>query len=234
MTIVTLSSKIKKIQASNLRGSPNDNIVASKNIPGVWNNIVRCKNELRKVNILVHDVIRTSLTGDTWESDFCKENYYVAMIRTRIDRSPHLIFDGEFPWFKWVPLKVLCFAWRARLGRIPTLLALSRRNVKVDSQWCSACISRFETSDHLLVDCPFVDHVWRSLAMCCGIGKIIANSVRGIIDEGVRLKMGSNCNKRDLFSILYGALWAIWRARNNRIFEAVLLIRLRLSIRLCL
>ncbi|KAL7596300.1 hypothetical protein Lser_V15G30007 [Lactuca serriola] len=141
------------------------------------------------------------------------------MMRTRIDRSPHLICDGEFPWFKWVPMKVLCFAWRARLGRISTLLALSRRNVKVDSQWCSACISRLETSDHLLVDCTFVDHVWRNLEKWCGIGKINANSVRGVIDEGVRLKMGSNRKKKALFSILYGALWAIWRARNDRIFN---------------
>ncbi|CAI9291196.1 unnamed protein product [Lactuca saligna] len=116
-------------------------------------------------------------------------------------------------------MKVLCFAWWARLGRIPTLLALSRRNVKVDSQWCSAYISRLETSDHLLLDCPFADHVWRSLEMWCDIGKINANSVRGIIDEGVRLKMSSNRKKKALFSILYGALWAIWRAMNDRIFN---------------
>lgn len=72
------------INCIHYRGTPSENIVTQKSIPGVWSNIVRCKNDLRKVNIQVHDVIRRSQNGDRWESDFCKEDFCVAMVRSRI------------------------------------------------------------------------------------------------------------------------------------------------------
>ncbi|KAI3763654.1 hypothetical protein L2E82_13648 [Cichorium intybus] len=105
-----ISGRIEEIERLAL-GIPSESMVAAKSTPGVWSNIARCRIDLRNVNIMVHDVIRRSQTGDGWESDFHKEDFCVALIRSRIDRAPHFVCDGVFPWFNWVPIKVLCFVF---------------------------------------------------------------------------------------------------------------------------
>lgn len=100
-------------------------------------------------------------------------------------------------------------------------MALARRNVKVDSLWCNACISEVETSDHILVKCPFADLVWRSVDHWCGTGWANGATVKEIIAGAVNLNMGSKRKKKALLTIIYGAIWAIWRARNDRLFNSV-------------
>lgn len=202
-------------------GANDDNITARKSFPGVWNNIVRCKKDLRKINIEVRDVIRRAQDGEAWESDFAKDGFSVAALRIRIDRSPHFVSDGIFPWIKWVPFKVLCFVWRARLSRIPSAVALIRRNVRLDSPWCGGCVAGIENSDHLLVGCPYAVRVWICIMAWCGLEDFNSVTVKDLIDFAAGIKLGSKLKKKALISIVFGTLWALWRNRNERIFNGV-------------
>lgn len=63
----------------------------------------------------------------------------------------HVVCDGPFEWCKVIPFKVLCFIWRAKLGRIPSSVALKLRGVTVPSVMCGSCNLEESSSDHILL-----------------------------------------------------------------------------------
>ncbi|XP_023771129.1 uncharacterized protein LOC111919768 [Lactuca sativa] len=193
--------------------------MASRYLSGVWKNIDKCKITLGKLNIADFDVIRRNQVGNGWESDFKIDGQFcITALRERIDRAVHMIPDGVFQWSKWIPFKVSCFIWRARMDRIPTAVALDQRGVQVHSTQCSACISGMESMDHMLLKCPFVVDLWNRIWEWCGITPIIFSSIKEMLTY---IAMTGQCPKRrtTLLSIISGALWGIWRARNDRIFN---------------
>ncbi|KAI3724379.1 hypothetical protein L2E82_36152 [Cichorium intybus] len=100
-------------------------IRAATGLSGTWKNIVGCKGDLIKSNIEFSEVISGSTDERVFDSMFvCDGDFRVSLLRSRIERASHMVCDGHFLWSKWVPFKVLCFVWRARIGRIPSAVAL--------------------------------------------------------------------------------------------------------------
>lgn len=62
-----------------------------------------------------------------------------------------------------VPSKVVAFAWKVLLNRIPTKVNLRVRNIlPLDgSEMCVLCNRREETCVHLFIHCDFANSVWR-------------------------------------------------------------------------
>nr|KAJ0222767.1 hypothetical protein LSAT_V11C200090550 [Lactuca sativa] len=50
-----------------------------------------------------------------------------------------------------IPIKVLCFVWRASLGRILAATELAKRGMVLESNICRLCRIDDETPDHILI-----------------------------------------------------------------------------------
>ena len=115
-------------------------------------------------------------------------------------------------------MKVLCFTWRAIMGRIPTAEALCHRGISVPSSVCSFSRFDIESAGHVLVTCPLAKAVWEWVCNWCGGNSAVFATVGELIDHA---KMWGRCpKKRKVFMVIcYGALWSLWLARNERVFN---------------
>nr|KAJ0217947.1 hypothetical protein LSAT_V11C300155900 [Lactuca sativa] len=100
--------------------------------------------------------------------------------------------------------------------------------------WCGLPVNEFqsvqniidyvsnwdETGEHILVSCIMARSVLQSILHWCGLPVNEFQSVQNIIDYASNW---GNCPKRkDIITvILFGALWSLWKAWNDRIFKKV-------------
>nr|KAJ0223035.1 hypothetical protein LSAT_V11C200066810 [Lactuca sativa] len=107
---------------------------------------------------------------------------------------------------------------RAKIGRFPSVMALQRRGVWLESTTCKYCNHEEECGDHILVQCPFARLVMKWVFKWCGIHTDPFNTIAEVLNFATGW---GNCPKkrRILQVICYGTLWSIWRARNDRLFN---------------
>ncbi|MFS8016683.1 putative reverse transcriptase zinc-binding domain-containing protein [Helianthus anomalus] len=72
------------------------------------------------------------------------------------------------------------FMWRAEMKKIPSLVALSRRNVHAESVICKLCGESDETTYHLLTSCYYVVRIWHWISNWCRISPIYTFEVRDL------------------------------------------------------
>ncbi|KAL4576458.1 hypothetical protein LXL04_012552 [Taraxacum kok-saghyz] len=152
---------------------------------------------------------------NVWKCTLAEDGrFHVNEIRRRIDQlstptppPPHTP-ASPIVWLMEIPIKVNCFVWRDNVGRVPSAVALIRRGIPVDSTICKGCRTEEDDSKHILFDCPFARTVWRWIMTWC--------SIQFPCFQSQLLKK----RRHTLLSICYGALWWIWRARNERIFNS--------------
>lgn len=89
---------------------------------------------------------------------------------------------GNFVWIKEVPIKVKCFVWREKMGRILTALAISRCIINLSSTVCCQCGETEETTDHVLVRCLFAKEVLEWIFRWCYIPVADARLVHNVLD----------------------------------------------------
>ena len=125
---------------------------------------------------------------------------------------------ADFKWRKEVPSKVLCFTWRAMLGRIPSSAALLHRGISVSSPNCSFCGAAQECADHILVSCPLAVTVWSWVWKWCNMDHSSFTCTREILEFAT--KWGRCPKKRSMLEVIcHGAIWSLWISRNDRIFK---------------
>ncbi|KAL4579555.1 hypothetical protein LXL04_015706 [Taraxacum kok-saghyz] len=109
---------------------------------------------------------------------------------------------------------------RASVDRIPSAQALSKREIHLNTVNCALCDLEVETVDHLLCKCNYAKFVWEWILPWCGLQQQPTfNTVAEMIEFS--FKWG-NCpkKKRKIFTgICYGTTWAIWKARNDWVFN---------------
>jgi len=121
-------------------------------------------------------------------------------------------------WKSWAPLRVKFFTWLALKSRLWT--ADRRRRHSLDAHDpCWLCDQEAETVDHLLVNCSFAKIIWWNLTSwmdctCSFQGQFTLQSwwdyLRGI--QGWDRRKGVD-------SLFMCIIWAIWKERNQRLFE---------------
>ena len=105
------------------------------------------------------------------------------------------------------------------MGRIPTAAALCRRGVVNHNQTvCSWCNTDEECADHVLVRCQFARTVMEWILKWCDIKEVNFNNVSDVLDYAAGW---GNCPKKNKIfqAICQGAMWSIWKARNDRVFN---------------
>ena len=116
-------------------------------------------------------------------------------------------------WKIKIPLKIKIFLWFLQRGVILTKDNLARKNWK-GSQKCTCC-NMNETIQHLFIDCPFAKMIWRIIFYATNLPQ--PRSIDHMFGTWLR-----NQHKRIRGMIWVGVAamcWAIWRCRNDVIFN---------------
>jgi hypothetical protein len=125
----------------------------------------------------------------------------------------HTIFLKKYLWKIKVPLKIKIFMWFVHRKEILTKDNLAKRNWQGSTKCCFC--DQEETIQHLFIDCPFAKKLWRVVHMTfaisppSNINNMFGNWLNGIA-------------KKDKGFIRIGVcalLWAIWKVRNDFIFN---------------
>lgn len=176
-------------------------------------------HELTELNICIGD-FRPSANPDFWSSKFAPGgSFSVAAVREVIDRPESQDSSPNILWVNDVPKKVVCFVWRAKLGRIPSAEGLIKRGVHLQSSICRRCADDIESVEHIFMYCRFSREVFEATWSWCNLGQFRFNSISEVLDF---MAAWGRCPKkrRILVSICYGAMWFIWKARNAMVFES--------------
>nr|KAJ0224599.1 hypothetical protein LSAT_V11C100034420 [Lactuca sativa] len=81
----------------------------------------------------------------------------------------HSSTGESLKWTHEVPWKVNYFIWRAKLYRLPTARALTRRGIQIMSVLCPYCELEEEDTAHVLFRCPMASKVWEYVCHWCNI-----------------------------------------------------------------
>ena len=125
-------------------------------------------------------------------------------------------------WIIPAPSKVVAFGWRVFLNRISTKVNLTLRNVLPPdgSSRCVMCDMCEETSLHLFLHCDLACAVWFKLMRWLGVNYIIPPTL--FIHWACWREAGGNKKVKKGRGIIWlTSLWALWKARNDKIFKGV-------------
>lgn len=120
--------------------------------------------------------------------------------------------------FKWLwanpcQPKHKVFFWLLLKDRLSTRNILKRRNMHLESYNRVLCLQNTEeTIQHLFLQCPFAVQCWHIL------------NVDPLPDEGfpeIIEHMKDRIHSQFFMSAIILLCWAIWKSRNNRIFEGL-------------
>jgi hypothetical protein len=139
-------------------------------------------------------------------------------------------FDGSlgssFPikvWQVWAPLQYKFFVWLLLQNRIWTADRLMSREWP-KQYFCPLCNRNLETTDHLLIECPWSRRIWMDISRWTSSSCLQPHCWRaswGVMEWFSRLTVSSGSAKaKGRRSLVILVCWAIWRERNSRIFEA--------------
>ncbi|XP_023730170.1 uncharacterized protein LOC111877898 [Lactuca sativa] len=145
--------------------------------------------------------------------------YMVHSLQKYLDAKNAILQSGaQINWSKAVPLKIRCFIWRALLDHILVAANLEIRGIKLQSATCPLCNLEKETGDHLLINCSVAREARGWIFNWCGIKVTQFNNVIDFVNFAAN--WGSCPTKRErMNAIVYGLLWFVWMARNNKVFK---------------
>ena len=177
-------------------------------------------DELQDLQLLV-DSVNLSREDDTWNAELSADGkFYVHDVRNLMDSFLTKQMENDVIWLNLIPLKINCFIWRAIIGRIPTATALGRRGIRVIDNSCPWCNEGLDEANHCLIGCNFSTEVLKKIMDWCSIDQGPFSDIKSVVSFAANW---GNCpKKRKIFlSIIYGFLWTMWKARNNKIFNKV-------------
>ncbi|XP_076891539.1 uncharacterized protein LOC143542984 [Bidens hawaiensis] len=116
--------------------------------------------------------------------------FSVGTVKNLIRAQSGFCGSGSFRWCRWVPVRCNIFAWRAVLGKIPTV----------------------DTS------CYVASIIWQAIASWCGINNFFAFSMEDLME--VHNYVGLKGYAKSAFQgIVIVSCWRIWKARNDCVFD---------------
>ncbi|XP_022024308.1 uncharacterized protein LOC110924624 [Helianthus annuus] len=174
-------------------------------------------NERAELEDLLPDLVLND-KEDEWEwNDNRNKEFTVAETKRWLRGSVNNDQFG-FQWSKWVPSKCNVFMWRAFLDRLPTKVALTRRNIHVENIMCAWCDSKEESVGHLLTRCTISARVWDGISKWCCIPEVYAFGVKDLVD--LHEHCGGSANKKTMLpGITIIVCWCLWRARNEKVLS---------------
>jgi hypothetical protein len=124
-------------------------------------------------------------------------------------------------WKSWAPLKVIVFSWQSFLGRLPTRENLVRRRIIVDGEGagCALCVGGRELENHLFSSCATAWLVWSKVHRWFGLTSVMPESISSLLESFLSCFRVKKNGAKGILLVWHAVLWALWRARNERIFS---------------
>lgn len=120
-------------------------------------------------------------------------------------------------WKLDIAPKLKHFLWRVASRAIGVSENLRRRNMNVNP-YCSRCCSEFETTNHTLFTCSFVQVVWRSAGIpthqLCDPSITVEEKFRYLFNHFNDIHIPKITR-----SLPFWLMWRIWKSRNDLIFN---------------
>ena len=126
-------------------------------------------------------------------------------------------------WNKAIPSKVSCFLWLALQGKIPVLEVLRNKHVISSDEdiSCIWCQRQPETIHHLLLHCGWTHRIWRKLFSWWHLVWALPFSLEQFAQDWFE---GMDFKTRKFWALIGPcAIWEIWKARNEAIFNGKIL-----------
>ncbi|PWA92737.1 RNA-directed DNA polymerase, eukaryota, Reverse transcriptase zinc-binding domain protein [Artemisia annua] len=121
-------------------------------------------------------------------------------------------------WEAWVPLKINILMWRIELDRLPTRMALQRRQILIPSSTCPLCDVEDEDCSHIFVKCGFAFGVWSNILRWCNIRLVLINDMEDLFKLHKQVT-GPKWAKKIIRGIVMVTCWAMWNVRNKKVFD---------------
>ena len=111
------------------------------------------------------------------------------------------------------------FAWEASWNRILTIDQLNRRGWNMPNR-CYLCKVEEETSDHLIIFCKKATMLWSLLFSLFDVQWVLHSSIkRNLI--GWHGAFVSKREKKARRAVPLCLMWALWKERNERVFNDI-------------
>uniref|UniRef100_A0A2N9FNB8 Reverse transcriptase domain-containing protein n=1 Tax=Fagus sylvatica TaxID=28930 RepID=A0A2N9FNB8_FAGSY len=160
----------------------------------------------------------------TWKVDllneiFCPRDVELILKIPLSWRRPSdvLIWAGTKRGTFSVPPKVKLFVWKACQNIIPTQTKLFEKGI-AHSYSCLWCEDEPETNDHVLWGCEFAQKVWNLCPVPIGAYLSALKSFTDVIGS-----FTSDLHT-PVLEIAFTTVWALWKARNESVWEAKTLV----------
>jgi len=177
------------------------------------------------------EVFMRSLEEDRWRWELGEEEVFTVKSlygkleeegRADVSLSEDERFVFRNIWKTGVPSKVNALVWKALLDRIPTRVNLEIRHclppdIGPNCVWCGLVP---ESTTHIFLHCDMVMNIWRKLMEWLDLNLLMPHN----IFIHWECWSGGSMNKmvrKGLRMIWQATIWAIWRARNDCIFNTV-------------
>ncbi|KAL9683896.1 hypothetical protein QQ045_021323 [Rhodiola kirilowii] len=124
-------------------------------------------------------------------------------------------------WSRLAPPKVKLLVWRVYGVSLPSKVNLFKRRVirREEDLVCVFCRSVQETSDHLMLHCPWSRKLWVMSINWWGASWVMPETARNLLESWALLST-SKSYKRVWRTLGYAIVWSIWEERNNRCFQS--------------
>ncbi|XP_022008104.1 uncharacterized protein LOC110907425 [Helianthus annuus] len=157
--------------------------------------------------------------ADRWEWVLdANGEFSVNSIRKKAESLLFSDLGLEFEWNSWTPIKVNFLIWRIVQDKVPTIMALARRNINVPDVRCKLCGDEEESALHLFGTCRITNQIWEFIVHWCRIRPIYVLELKDLAAIHKRNR-GSNRWKKVVYMVIQTALWVIWKHRNDAVFH---------------
>lgn len=122
-------------------------------------------------------------------------------------------------WSAKVAPKIKMFMWKCLSNALPTRVNLCKKKVGV-SACCPVCGGQEETLIHLFTGCDWTKAVWFGSPLQWGQVPSPSLSFKDWFEQKMKCLKNLNDDPASIVALFYNILWAIWKARNEFIFES--------------
>ncbi|XP_022003819.1 uncharacterized protein LOC110901290 [Helianthus annuus] len=186
-----------------------------------WKRPVSSNAELEELLLLRQSIgsLFLSNSADRWRWEGNKDGVFnVADFKNLLVQQNGPDRNSVMKWIVWVPLKVKVFVWRLEMDRIPTRLALQRRNMHLSDVSCGLCGAVDESSIHIFTACELSCGFWTAIGSWCKLGPIFAFDIKDLLL--LPAEKTSKESKKIIQGIVMVSMCVIWVARNEKIFRS--------------